>query len=120
MKTTQAQQIIEGLARGLDTTTGEVLPDSSPLSQPQVIRALFMAARALEQVRANAPRKADPPGNAGKPWSDEEDQRLMAAFDGGTPIAELAKSHERSRGAITSRLMRFGRLQVERQGQLAA
>jgi hypothetical protein len=120
MKPTEALQIIEGLARGLDATTGEVLPDSSPLSQPHVIRALFMAARALEQGPGKPARKADPPGNAGKPWSDEEDQRLMAAFDGGTSVAELAKSHERSRGAITSRLMRQGRLQIEHEGQPAA
>lgn len=124
MKPLEAQQIIEGLARGLDTSTGEVMPDSSPcaglLNQPHVIRALFMAARALEQGPAKAARKADPPGKAGQPWSEEEDQRLTAAFDGGTPVAELARSHERSRGAITSRLMRFGRLQVGREDKPSA
>ena len=114
MTPAQARQIIEGLAGGLDSTTGEVLPEGGPLSEPHVIRALFIAAKALEQVAANAARPV--PGNAGRPWSEEEDQRLTAAFDGGTPVAELARAHERSRGAITSRLMRFGRLQAGREG----
>jgi hypothetical protein len=115
MTPAQAQEIIKGLAGGLDASTGEVLPEGGPLSHPHVIRALFMAAQALEQAAAKAARPV--PGNAGKPWSEEEDQRLMAAFDGGTSVAELARAHERSRGAITSRLMRFGRLQVGREGE---
>jgi hypothetical protein len=120
MNPMEAQQIIEGLARGLDTSTGELVPVNSPLSQPHVIRALFMAARALEQGPGKPARKADPPGKAGQPWSEEEDQRLVAAFDGGTPVAELARTHERSRGAITSRLMRFGRLQAGREDKPSA
>jgi hypothetical protein len=108
MTPAQARQIVEGLAGGLDATTGEVLPEGGPLSQPHVIRALFVAARALEQVAVKAARPL--PGNAGKPWGEEEDQRLAAAFDAGTPVAELARVHERSRGAITSRLVRLGRL----------
>ena len=55
MNPMEAQQIIEGLARGLDTSTGEVMPDSSPLSEPHVIRALFMAARALKSALARLP-----------------------------------------------------------------
>jgi len=106
----QAREIIEGLAGGVDAATGEVLKDNGPLSHPHVIRALFHAARALEQVAAQSARKADAPGKAGQPWSGEEDERLTAAFDAGMPIAELARAHERSRGAISSRLMRFGRL----------
>ena len=113
MTPAQARQIIEGLAGGFDATTGEVLPEGGPLSEPHVIRALFIAAKALEQAAAKAARPV--PGHAGKPWSEDEDQRMTAAFDGGTPVAELARAHQRSRGAITSRLMRFGRLQAARQ-----
>lgn len=109
-----AREIIQGLASGVDATTGEVLPEGGPLSRAQVIRALFVAVRALEQAAAKAARPT--PGHAGKPWSEEEDQRLTAAFDAGTPVAELARAHERSRGAITSRLVRLGRMQLGREG----
>jgi hypothetical protein len=116
MTPAEAKQIIEVLASGVDPATGEVMPDDSPLSSPHVIRALFIAAKALEQAGSKASRSgsgsAATPGNAGKSWSEEEDQRLVAGFDAGTPVATLARTHERSAGAITSRLIRLGRLQV--------
>ena len=109
----EAQQIIEVLAGGVDPTTGEVLPDDSPLSSPHDIRALYIAANALEVMATKPARPAvAAPGNAGKPWTEEEDQRLLATFDAGTPVAELARTHERTTGSINSRLIRLGRLQV--------
>jgi hypothetical protein len=113
MTPAEAKQIIEVLAGGVDPATGEVLADDSPLSSPHVIRALFLAAKALELMAAKAARPAAAaPGNAGKAWTEGEDQRLVAAFDAGTPVAELARTHERTTGAINSRLIRLGRLQV--------
>jgi len=113
MTPAQAKQIIEVLAGGIDPATGEVLADDSPLSSPHVIRALFLAAKSLELMASKAERsQAASPGNAGKPWTEDEDQRLVATFDAGTPVAALARAHERSSGAITSRLIRLGRLQV--------
>ena len=44
----EAKQIIDVLARGIDPATGEVLPENNPLNGPHVIRALFIAAKALE------------------------------------------------------------------------
>ena len=114
MTPAEAKQIIEVLAGGIDPATGEVLPDDSPLSNPHVIRALFIAAKALELMAAAKPARAAAaaPGNAGKAWTEDEDQRLLAAFDAGTPVAELVRTHERTTGAINSRLIRLGRLQV--------
>jgi hypothetical protein len=112
MTPTEAKQIIEHLAGGVDPATGEVLADDSPLSSPHVIRALFIAAKALELMAAKPARPAAVmPGNAGKPWTEAEDQQLGAAFDAGTDVPELAQTHQRTRGAITSRLIRIGRLQ---------
>jgi hypothetical protein len=113
MTPAEAKQIIEVLAGGVDPATGEVLPDDSPLSSPHVIRALFIAVKALELMAAKPTRPAAAaPGKAGKAWTEDEDQRLVAAFDAGTPVAALARTHERTTGAINSRLIRLGRLQV--------
>ena len=119
MTPTEAKQIIDVLARGIDPETGEVLPADNPLNSPHVIRALFLAARALElQAAAPAPKAktkaatpADKPGNAGAAWTDEETNRLAAAFDSGHDIAQLARDHQRTTGAIRSRLIRLGRVQ---------
>ena len=116
MTPAEAKQIIEVLADGIDPATGEVLADDSPLSSPHVIRALFIATKALELMADKAARPAAP-GNAGKPWTEDEDQRLVAAFDANTPVATLARAHERTTGAITSRLIRLGRLQVSNKSQ---
>jgi hypothetical protein len=112
MRPVEARQIIEVLAKGIDPATGEVLPEDSPVHNPHVIRALFLAAQALASTAELAERVRKPlPASAGKGWSEDEDRRLAEAFDAGTSVADLAALHERSRGAITSRLIRLGRLQ---------
>lgn len=113
MTPAEAKQIIEVLAGGIDPSTGEVLTDDSPLSSPHVIRALFLAAKALELMTTKPARPAAAArGNAGKSWTEEEDQRLLAGFDAGTLVAALARTHERTTGAINSRLVKLGRLQA--------
>jgi hypothetical protein len=109
----EAKQIIDVLAAGVDPATGEVLPEDNALNSPHVIRALFIASKALERIVAKPARSgAAATGKAGKPWSEDEDQRLLVSFDAGTPVSALALAHERSSGAITSRLVRLGRLQL--------
>ena len=112
----EAKQIIDVLAAGVNPATGEVLPEDNPLNSPHVIRALFIASKALERLAGKPARpSAAAPGKAGKPWSEDEDKRLLVGFDAGTPVAALAHAHERSSGAITSRLERLGRLQLPQQ-----
>ena len=101
----EAKQIIDVLASGVDPATGEVLPEDNPLNSPHVIRALFMASKALEGKAVKPARpSAAAPGKAGKPWSEDEDQRLLAGFDAGTPVAALALAHERTRDRKSTRL----------------
>ncbi len=113
MTLTEAKQIIEVLVSGVDPATGEVLPEDNPLNSPHVIRALVMASNALGRAATLPWRKGSaPPGMSGKAWSEDEDKRLLVGFDAGTPVAALAHAHERTRGAITSRLERLGRLKM--------
>jgi DNA helicase-2/ATP-dependent DNA helicase PcrA len=44
----------------------------------------------------------------GLAWSPEEDARLQARFQNGEAIAAMAKAHQRSAGAIKSRLIKLG------------
>jgi hypothetical protein len=75
--------------------------------------------RALDAPAATAPagkhRTATPaenaPSNSGKPWSDDEDKALAAAFDAGKQILELATAHQRSRFAIEVRLAKLGKIE---------
>ena len=65
--------------------------------------------QALDIVRALA-AGTDPA--TGKPWTPEEDQALVAAFDSGSTPKQLAAAHERTNGAVRSRLMKLGKLDV--------
>lgn len=119
MTPSEAKQVIEALARGIDPETGEMWADDNPMNSPHVIRALFLAAQALglqvDTAKASKPAraKAETPANAGKAWTEAEAQQLAAAFDAGSEVAALARAHGRTPGAIRARLIRMGRLQED-------
>ena len=103
-------ECLERLARGVDPVTGVELSGDSPLHHPVVIRSLFAAIRMLEQaddVRDGSKRCGSHP-RAGQPWDSEEVRRLLDEFHRGMPFKEIAISHQRSRGAIVSRLDQLG------------
>ena len=110
----KALRILKTLADGIDPGTGEALPAASAYQHPDAVRALFVAIRALETPEATAKRSAPAPrssaGNSGKPWSKEEDEQLLSAFDGGQPTEAIAETHGRSKIAIEARLAKFGRM----------
>lgn len=108
--TTRSKKIVECLANGIDPETGEILARESAFNKPQVIRALFAAVKALDTTAKRAERNSTLPDNAGHSWSDEEDQALLAHFDSGMPLKELAEKHGRTQGAIAARLVRLGRI----------
>ena len=106
----QAIQIVERLADGLHPVTGQPLPDDSAYNAPDVIRALNLAARTLRAShRSQRALRAAP--NAGKPWDDVDEQRLLAQFDRGIPIIALAKLLGRTQVAIRARLAKHGKIE---------
>jgi hypothetical protein len=120
MNASEAANLIELLANGRDPFSGEQLPNDSPLQHPQVIRALFNALQSLgsEEARSRLRGKGSRPGRQGESWSELEDERLVLAFQSGASIAQVALQHQRTRGAIVSRLVRLGF--VPRKSQEAA
>lgn len=49
-------------------------------------------------------------GNAGKPWTAEEEMRLLREFKSGLSVLRIAKMHGRSLAAIHARLKKWGML----------
>jgi hypothetical protein len=122
MEKADALKIIQQLADGIDPQTGKAFGADSPYQHPDTVRALFVAVRALDASPASASAQAAPkqraaakgegaPSNSGKPWSDDEDKALAAAFDTGKKILELATAHQRSRFAIEVRLAKLGKIE---------
>jgi len=118
MPTDNPIEILLALAHGIDPKTGEVLPPQSPYQNPDVIRALFDGIRALEEkerieINSSSKRKLDEnmPARAGQAWDDREAQQLMEQFDKGAKISQIAQLHQRTPGAIRSRLVRLGKIE---------
>ena len=106
--------LLSWLADGVDPFSGEVFPKDHVLQQPQIIRALFHAIRALKSEPSTSTSTSKPkqtlPAAAGKAWNNEEDLQLVREFDSAMPIAQIAAIHQRTRGAISSRLVRLGKI----------
>ncbi|HEY0940529.1 MAG TPA: hypothetical protein VGE08_10570 [Steroidobacter sp.] len=113
MDDNKALAIVSALANGVNPQTGEIFEADSPYQSPDVIRALYVAVRALEMTNRTKTRnsRARTPTNAGKPWSEQEDRELLERFDSGLSVPQLAQAHDRTFAGIQARLERHGRLQ---------
>lgn len=105
MSPEEARLILESLAMGIDPITGEALSAESRLHSPDVIRALFLGARALEGHVAPSPQRPA----AGSAWSRADEQRLVDGFDQNVSTETLALQLGRTREAILARLVRLGK-----------
>jgi hypothetical protein len=110
MDADKSLEIINALTNGVDPHTGEEYSNDSPYQHPQTKEALLTAIQALERTKKAENRQRQLPRNAGKVWEDEEDQRLLIAFDAGSTIWQLAEKHERTEGSISARLAKHGKV----------
>lgn len=104
----RAKEILSILADGINPTTGEVLPDYDSCNQVDVVRALHSILIELEKQTDKKSSKQ--PENAGKPWTRDEDERLVIEYSSGATTIELAKMHKRTKGSISSRLVKLGEI----------
>lgn len=110
MDNQQALKIIVALSKGVDPITGELLSTDNVIRQADVVSALNAASKAVEKQLAKKDKCSQLPCNAGKPWSISEDKQVSDAFDQNETIAEIAKKHGRTKGAIESRLIKLGKI----------
>jgi hypothetical protein len=115
-----ALKLIDSLASGVNPLTGELLDADNPCQQPDVVRALCLAARALDERRQRAERQRALPANVGKSWSPAEDQTLMVEFNAGRKLGELALLHQRTQAGIQARLEKLGLVEPAPGGFAAA
>lgn len=110
MDADKAIEIVRKLADGVDPFTGERFPSSSPYQNADTVRALYMALDGLDRVKRSKTRQHDGPPKAGKPWTKEEEQRVLDQFDAKVDVSDIAQELERTEGAIWARLEKLGRI----------
>lgn len=82
-------------------------PGERSLTLPVVAwDAMLDAVAAARKARRRGEREQ--PSRAGQMWVPSEVDRLIAEFEGGASIARLARSHNRTGGAIETKLARLG------------
>jgi hypothetical protein len=108
MDTTYAKELLELLAGGVNPITGEVLPDNDSCNQPDIIRALHVALKQLEKADNKEKRL---PMNAGKPWTEEDEETLSRMFDNGCSKKDICAYFKRTEGAIAARLVQLEKIQ---------
>jgi len=102
--------ILQSLANGVDPSTGEVLPNDSAYQDVDTVRALFTAIQLLGNTQDEVSEDSEL-NNSGTSWSAEEEGLLLANFNKGRSIKEIAKRHQRTTGAIRSRLKKMGMIE---------
>ena len=105
MDIARAKELLSALADGIDPFTGELLPQNHVFNQHEMIRAFHEVLNVIP-----CPKKKSLPRNAGKPWTEIEEEKLLDEFDSGMTTSAIAKEHGRSRGAIESRLVALGKI----------
>lgn len=112
MDEARALSIVSALANGVNPATGEIFPADSPYQSADVVRALFLVVRLMEVGQSKNRARPTAPCNAGKPWTAEEDEKLLREFDRGVAVAQLAQAHGRTSAGIQARLEKHGKLQA--------
>jgi len=107
MELERAIEIVKKLADGIDPFSGKRFPSSSPYQQADTIRALHLALEGLKKLKRSTSQKTGP----GRPWSEDEEQELLRQFDNKIDVEQIAKDHDRTKGAIWARLEKLGRIQ---------
>ncbi len=93
---------------------GEKVSVGFYLRRPETLAALETAVQALQLVTKKKAYPISAPGvintRRGQLWTDDEDQRLKAAYDSGRTLDQLARDFGRSESSISGRLMKLGRV----------
>ena len=112
MNNEEALEIIEQMIQKRQALSSETLTPKQWAQTQQIINALQLASQALQNRIKTEARQSSLPNNAGKSWTEEENQQIIEAFNNGESIATIAERHQRTQGSIRSRLVKLGIISI--------
>ena len=117
MRKERAIEILDMLIDGIDPVTGEILPQDHVCLEQEVTLALRLAERALRKsTHSNSSTETQKQPyvnrsgrlNAGRPWTEEDDQKLLEMYNSHASIQMMCEAlHRRPRG-LRKRLKSLG------------
>lgn len=114
MNAKDAYTLLETLLDGIDPLTGEMLPEEHVCQEPAVLRALHRALVALQneadaddEANAADERKTRYP-RAGRPWTQEDLERLKQLYEDGTSMEEMCHLLQRRKSGIEKKCVYLG------------
>lgn len=118
MDETKSVAILSALAQGVNPLTGEIFEPDSPYQHADVVHALHFAVERMRQSDPShqgtkARSRSAERSNVGKPWTEAEDERLLAEFDRGRTPSEVARDLGRTLAGVEARLEKHGRLSTQ-------
>lgn len=108
--TVAAEAPIAKVAREVEKISENIRLLASGYHELKVQVTEMSETKAENREEARDRRNRSLPERAGKAWDAAEDQQICEEFVAGTSIADLAVSHNRTPGAIRSRLEKLGKL----------
>jgi hypothetical protein len=103
-----ARHVLRRLALGLDPDSGTRLVGHEVLQNPATIRALLLAIESLtDDEPKKSRRRKEHDNRAGQPWASDEDEQLTQEFEARMSLSAISEIHKRTKGSITSRLVRL-------------
>ncbi len=108
MKTEVTMTILERLIEGVHPITGELLPEDHVCREGDVIDALRHALACVAREE-DAPEEAkyirkNGKLNAGRPWTREDDEELLALMRQGLTAEEIAPMTQRRKRGVQNRM----------------
>mgnify|MGYP007059444534 CR=1 FL=1 len=110
MNLAETCEALESLLASKDSETSLMRLRAVLHERPTLAQLMRMALEPEQEEPVPEPVAVLP--NPGRVWREEEDNRLLASFEQGRSIEELAVEHQRSRGGIQARLGTRRRLQI--------
>ena len=119
-----ARTMVESLSKGIDPLTGLLLPKHDSCSSEKIQDALLEVLmhcsiesteqyllRLKEEKRAQAKEKRTQTKRrypqAGKPWTKDEEAKMVSFYKAGYNIYQIAHMLHRSPGAISERIKKY-------------
>ena len=119
MNNERAIEVLEMLLDGVHPVTGEILPEKGIHTEPDVIMALYKSVEAIYSEAGGKFQARSTQGqytkrgklNAGRPWSEEDDQELRKLYKNQVPVERMCVILQRRPRGINNRLMCLGLMQ---------